>query len=82
VAEKTILVCDVCGQPAIETVSIKFGNQSLVKDLCDQHVKALSEGARPARRGRPRKARAAAVAPIKQRRTRQQGSQKKQTSAA
>jgi hypothetical protein len=51
-AEKTILVCDVCGQPASESVSFKFGRRSLTKDLCDAHLAELTTGARSARRGR------------------------------
>jgi hypothetical protein len=59
-AEKTVLVCDVCGQPANQSVTIHAGSRRLVKDLCAQHVSELTKGARPVRRGRPR-ASAAAV---------------------
>ncbi len=57
--EKVILVCDVCGQPASDTASIRVGRRSLVKDLCDRHVAELTAGARRARPGRRR----AVVAP-------------------
>jgi hypothetical protein len=53
-AEKVVLVCDVCGKPATQTVSIRIQNRNYSKDLCDMHVSELSQGARPARRGRPR----------------------------
>ncbi len=45
-AEQTILVCDVCGQPATESVSIRVGRRNLSKDLCDTHVAELTAGAR------------------------------------
>jgi hypothetical protein len=58
-AEKTILVCDACGRPAAETVTIKLARGNFVKDLCATHVNELIGGARRPRRGRPR----GAVAP-------------------
>ena len=33
-AEKTIVVCDVCGKPATETVTIKVARGNFAKDLC------------------------------------------------
>ena len=54
-AEKTILVCDVCGKPATEMVTIKTARGNFVKDLCAQHVTELTAGARKPRPGRPRK---------------------------
>jgi hypothetical protein len=53
-AEKTILVCDVCGKPASETVTIKVARGNFVKDMCAMHVNELVGGARKPRRGRPR----------------------------
>ena len=53
-AEKTIVVCDVCGKPATEIVTIKTSRGSFVKDLCAQHVTELTAGARKPRPGRPR----------------------------
>ena len=77
-AEKTILVCDVCGQPATHTVTILIGGRRLLKDYCDAHTAELRTGARAA--GRPRRApgaskgtrkgRAAAQARPSRRRTR------------
>jgi hypothetical protein len=53
-AEKTILVCDTCGKPAAETVTIKAARGNFVKDLCVSHVNELVAGARRPRRGRPK----------------------------
>ncbi len=53
-AEKTILVCDVCGKPADETVTIRANRGNFVKDLCAAHVSELVAGARKPRPGRPR----------------------------
>jgi hypothetical protein len=52
--ERTILVCDVCGQPATQTATIKVGRRSWAKDLCDRHVAELTAGARRPRPGRRR----------------------------
>jgi len=54
VAEKTILVCDVCGQPATDTVAIVVGPRRLLKDYCGTHLAELMSGARAGKRGRPR----------------------------
>lgn len=51
-AEKTILVCDACGRPATETVTIRVGARNLVKDLCAAHVQEITVGARKPRPGR------------------------------
>jgi hypothetical protein len=59
-AEKTILVCDVCGEPAGQRVTIRIGRRALVKDLCDPHLAELTDGTRLAKRGRPRAVGAAA----------------------
>jgi hypothetical protein len=53
-AEKSILVCDTCGKPAAETVTIKAARGNFVKDLCTSHVNELVAGARRPRRGRPK----------------------------
>ncbi len=52
--ERTILVCDVCGKPAVQTVTIKVGRQNWTKDLCLAHVDELTAGARKPRPGRRR----------------------------
>jgi hypothetical protein len=54
-AERTIVVCDVCGKPATETVTIKVTRGNYAKDLCAAHVTELVAGARRPRPGRPRK---------------------------
>jgi hypothetical protein len=51
-AEKTILVCDTCGKPAAETVTIKLERGNYVKDQCPTHVQELIKGARRPRPGR------------------------------
>ena len=51
-AEKTILVCDACGKPAAETVTMKTSRGNFVKDLCSDHVNELVAGARKPRPGR------------------------------
>jgi hypothetical protein len=61
-AEKTILVCDSCGRPAAETVTIKLGRGNFVKDLCNTHINEMIAGARRPRPGR-RKAVVASAAP-------------------
>jgi hypothetical protein len=53
-AERTILVCDVCGAPAIQTVGLRVGGRSLQKDVCSEHLDDIVKGARQARRGRRR----------------------------
>lgn len=53
-AERVVVVCDVCGKAATETVTLKVRGRSLQKDLCQIHLTELSQGARQARRGRPR----------------------------
>lgn len=60
-AEQIVLVCDVCGQPAAESVTMKMGRRSLVKDLCESHLSELTSGARPARPGRRRATRSVAA---------------------
>ena len=51
-AEQTILVCDACGKPAAETVTIRVARGNFVKDLCATHVNELVSGARKPRPGR------------------------------
>ena len=51
-AEKTILICDRCGKPAAETVTIRTSGGNFVKDLCSAHVSDLVAGARKPRPGR------------------------------
>jgi len=69
-AEKTIVVCDVCGKPATETVTIKVARGNYAKDLCATHVTELVAGARRPRPGRPRKLAGATAAPARRGRPR------------
>lgn len=69
-AEKTIVVCDVCGKPATETVTIKVARGNYAKDLCAAHVTELVAGARRPRPGRPRKMAGEASAAVAKRRGR------------
>jgi hypothetical protein len=76
-AERTILVCDTCGRPAAETVTVRVERGNFVKDLCSTHVNELLSGARKPRPGRrkavadPEKpAKPAAAAPKKRGRPR------------
>jgi hypothetical protein len=69
-AEKTIVVCDVCGKPAAETVTIKVARGNYAKDLCAAHVTELVAGARRPRPGRPRKMAGSASAAAPKRRGR------------
>ncbi|MET0800181.1 MAG: hypothetical protein ABWZ53_03315 [Actinomycetota bacterium] len=62
-AEKTILVCDVCGRPAAETITIKVSRGNYVKDLCSAHVTELIAKARKPRPGRRKGVVARAPAP-------------------
>ncbi len=54
-AERTMVVCDVCGEPAKERITFRTGERTLQKDLCAQHLAELLAGSRAARRGRPPK---------------------------
>ena len=74
-ANKTILVCDVCGEPATQSVTLVVGRRRLHKDYCRTHLAELIKGARPPRRGRSLRAGAVATAkrapaPRSRRRTR------------
>src|SRR6266536_3111016 len=54
VADKTILVCAMCGDPAVESAILEVGSRRLKKDLCRTHLSELTSGWRPAGRGRGR----------------------------
>jgi hypothetical protein len=57
--ERLILVCDVCGKAASETVTIRAGSKTVLKDLCSTHLGELLSGTRAPKRGRRRAAVAA-----------------------
>jgi hypothetical protein len=54
-AERIMLVCDVCGKTSVETVGITADGKSYRKDLCAEHLAELLRGTSAPRRGRPRK---------------------------
>jgi hypothetical protein len=66
--EAVVLVCDVCGKPAVETVTVRAGRVNRVKDLCQAHLDQLLAGSRTPRRGRRRQAASVASAPATRRR--------------
>jgi hypothetical protein len=68
-AERTVLVCDVCGEVAESTVQIRVNDRTLLKDLCSKHVAELVRGTRKPKRGRPRGASARATSPTRKRAT-------------
>jgi len=51
-AERRVLVCDVCGRPAEQSVTFKIGNRILAQDLCPIHVRELVRNSHAPRRGR------------------------------
>jgi topoisomerase IA-like protein len=51
-AERTVIVCDVCGKPASETITIKANSGNYAKDLCAAHVAEFIAGGRRPRPGR------------------------------
>ena len=50
-AEKTILVCDVCGAEPAHAVALRVGRANWRKDLCEDHLTELLNGARRPKRG-------------------------------
>ena len=53
-AHAMVVVCDVCGRPAVETISLRVGTRGYQKDVCQQHLDEIIKGSRAPRRGRPR----------------------------
>ncbi len=53
-AQAVLVVCDVCGAPAVETAAIKVAARGYQEDLCRKHLEEMLAGARAPRRGRPR----------------------------
>jgi hypothetical protein len=60
-AERVVVVCDVCGKSPAETVGITANDKNYRKDLCAEHMAELLKSARAPSRGRPRGTRAAAA---------------------
>ena len=53
-AERVIVVCDICGKSPAETVGITAKDKNYRKDVCAEHMAELLTGARAPSRGRPR----------------------------
>jgi hypothetical protein len=53
-AQALVVVCDVCGRPAVDTVTLRVGSRGYQKDVCQAHLDEMVKGARAPRRGRPR----------------------------
>ena len=51
-AERTVLVCDVCGGLEAETITINVDSRKVLKDLCPVHLGELLDGTRRPKRGR------------------------------
>lgn len=51
-AERTMLVCDTCGRPAAETVTIRSSRGNRQRDYCMQHLGELLAPSRVPKRGR------------------------------
>jgi hypothetical protein len=79
-AEATVLVCDVCGRPAVESVTFRIGGRNRVKDLCQVHLAELEAGSRAPRRGRKSAALLAGPPSTGKRRGRSPGSRNKNPS--
>jgi hypothetical protein len=53
-ADRTVVVCDVCGALDASSVTLKAGPRTAQKDLCAKHMAELFSGSRKPRRGRLR----------------------------
>jgi hypothetical protein len=53
-AERTILVCDICGELAVETVTVEVKGLSLQRDLCQPHLTMLTADVEHPAAGTPR----------------------------
>jgi hypothetical protein len=51
-SERVVLVCDVCGGPAQQSVTFRIGGRSLSQDLCATHLQELVRTSHAPRRGR------------------------------
>lgn len=51
-AERLMLICDICTNPAVETITFKTSSGSRLKDYCSTHLQELLKGSRPPKRGR------------------------------
>jgi len=76
-AQALVVVCDVCGRPAVETVSLKVSARGYQKDVCQAHLDEMIKGARAPRRGRPRTKASSASAGAAKRSTAKRSSAKR-----
>jgi hypothetical protein len=51
-AERTVVVCDICGKPAEQSVTFRVGTRSLSQDLCHTHLQELVRQSHAPKRGR------------------------------
>ncbi|HZD78545.1 MAG TPA: hypothetical protein VE646_00685 [Actinomycetota bacterium] len=51
-AEKLVLVCDVCGKTPAGTVRFQVGRRIRLKDVCEEHLAELLKGSRAPKPGR------------------------------
>ena len=77
-AEQVVLICDMCGKPAIRSVTLRVDGRNLVLDLCDADTRTLTRNAHAPKPGR----KAAAVIAAPTRRGRPLGSKNKATKKA
>jgi hypothetical protein len=89
VAEHVMIVCDVCGAPAIASVIVGVhgggarDGQKYSKDLCDTHLSELISNARKPRRGRRRaRVTGAPATPARKPRPRRMAASRSSASAA
>jgi hypothetical protein len=51
-AEKVVRVCDICGDPAEQSVTFRVGARNLTQDLCRVHLQELVRHSHAPKRGR------------------------------
>jgi len=51
-AERVVVVCDLCGDPAARSVTFKIANRRLAQDLCPSHFDDLLSHSHAPKRGR------------------------------
>ena len=66
-AERVVLVCELCGGPAQQSVTFQVGSRRLAQDLCPTHLQELVRASHAPKRGRrPTATARAASAPAAQ----------------
>lgn len=74
-AVKEMAVCDVCGSPAAQSITLSIAvssgkRRNFTKDLCQKHLDSYLVEARPAHPGRPSKVYSGATPTVTPRRRR------------